>query len=189
MSCGEGHGLGKDLELWCTPSAHPPTLLHGFLGVSSAGLACCWCILRLASLPLQLSQMWGSQCSWNACTGVLGGCCIQSPSTGCLCSLQLVLALAMHQPPWHQLWFGQGWHHGLCHPSVEASTVQHSFPFREGPRPASGPGQLQWADLDPWVHRGLRGKSHTCICVQGSLRAGLGWDMVFALRSRQARSV
>lgn len=108
MSCGEGHGLGKDLELWCTPSAHPPTLLHGFLGVSSAGLACCWCILRLASLPLQLSQMWGSQCSWNACTGVLGGCCIQSPSRGCLRSLQLVVALAMHQPPWHQavVWSG-----------------------------------------------------------------------------------
>lgn len=83
-----------------TLSSGAPTLLHGFLGVGSACLACCWCILTLA--PLQLSQMWGSQCSWNACAGRLGGCCTHSPSTGCLCRLQLVLALAMHQLPRHR---------------------------------------------------------------------------------------
>lgn len=90
----------RTLSSGAPPLCTPPTLLHGFLGDGLRMLG----LLQVHLHPcicLQLSQMGGSQCSWNAYAGVLEGCCTQSPKPSSLCRLQLVLALTMHQPPWH----------------------------------------------------------------------------------------
>lgn len=64
------------------------------------------------------------------------------------------------------------WEPPLCSTASPSETV---------PGSCSG---LTWIHGDA-RHQGLHGKSLACICLQGSPRAGLDWDMVFDLRSTQ----
>lgn len=111
---------------------------------------------------------------------------------GCLCRLQLVLALTMHQPPWHRAAACSGLAPRLVPLSSGSLHCAARLPLLRG-----SPGLqvvLGCCSGLTWIHgsaghQGLRGKSHACICLQGSRGAGLGWDMVFGSRSREAQSL
>lgn len=148
MSCG--NVLDEDPQLWCSssvPSTHPAAQVLGGWG-RHADLLLVHphaCISPSPAVPDGV----GSQCSWNACAGVLGGCCTQSPSAlaACVGSSWFLLSPCTNCHS-TELWLAQGWRHGLCHAPVRASTVQHSFPSCGGLT---------------WIHGGAghQGKSHT----------------------------
>lgn len=115
----------RTLSSGAAPLHTPPTLLHGFLGDGLCMLGLLLVHPQLASLPLLLSQLGGSQCSWNACAGVLGGSA-QSPGTLAACAGSSWFWLSpCTSPHGTELRRAQGW----CHSPVTASTVRHSFPF------------------------------------------------------------
>lgn len=181
-------------QMGCIPSAHPTHPASGVLG----GWALHACLVAGAASCLHLSlcscPRWGGpsahgilvQASWEAAAHRA------QAHPGCLCRLQLVLALTMHQPPWHRAAACSGLAPRLVPLSSGSLHCAARLPLLRG-----SPGLqvvLGCCSGLTWIHgsaghQGLRGKSHACICLQGSRGAGLGWDMVFGSRSREAQSL